>query len=218
VIDELAAWVSRLADVLRGEFCFCLAAWSCRSFWYVDFDCSCCFAKCWLDDPGTKRQPFSRRCRDWMTPRCRLITHFGQMGRGLGPLRCCVFALNGCRWRWSTAGECWVAFIFQFYPLAAVPSKLEALCRFFVQPSELRRVMDHQIRAGARAALGLVHSHWPGVNLDEVVRGPPGGGGQSMDSHYAAIDDQAGRVVACVFEESDRSLGAHIMAKKEPRD
>ena len=106
----------------------------------------------------------------------------------------------------------------QFYPLAAVPSKLEALCRFFVQLSELRRVMDHQIRAGARAALGLVRSHWPGVDLDEVVRGPPGGGGQSMDSHYAAVDDLAGRVVARVVEESDRSLGAHIMAKQEPRD
>ena len=40
----------------------------------------------------------------------------------------------------------------QFYPLAPVPSKLEALCLFFVQPSELRHVMDHQIRAG----LGLL--------------------------------------------------------------
>ena len=106
----------------------------------------------------------------------------------------------------------------QFYPLAAVPSKLEELCRFFVQPSELRRVMDHQIRAGARAALGLVHSHWPGVNLDEVVRGPPGGRGELRNSHYAAIDDFADRVVARVVEESDRSLGARIMVKREPKD
>ena len=106
----------------------------------------------------------------------------------------------------------------QFYPLAVVPSKLEALSRFFTRPSELRRVMDHQIRVGARTALGLVHSHWPGVDLDEVVRGPPSGGGQSMDGHYAAIDDLAGRVVTRIVEESDRSLGAHIMAKQEPQD
>ena len=106
----------------------------------------------------------------------------------------------------------------QFYPLAVVPSKLETLCRFFTQPSELRRVMDHQIRAGTRVALGLVHSHWPGVNLDEVVQGPPGGRDQSMDGHYAAVDGLAGRIVTRVVEESDRSLGAHIMAKQEPKD
>ena len=106
----------------------------------------------------------------------------------------------------------------QFYPLAVVPSKVETLCRFFTQPSELHRVMDHHIRAGARVALGLVHSHWPGVNLDEVVRGPPGGRDQSMDGHYAAVDGLVGRIVTCVVEESDRSLGAHIMAKQEPKD
>src|SRR3954463_6175449 len=57
----------------------------------------------------------------------------------------------------------------QFYPLAVVPAKLEALYRFFSQPSELRRVIDHNIHAGARVALGLVHSHWPGADLAEVV-------------------------------------------------
>src|SRR4051812_4666554 len=46
----------------------------------------------------------------------------------------------------------------QFYPLAVVPSRLEDLCRFFAQPSELRRVINHQIHAGARVTLGLVHS------------------------------------------------------------
>ena len=106
----------------------------------------------------------------------------------------------------------------QFYLLAVVPSKLETLCRFFTQPSELRRVMDHQIRAGARVALGLVHSHWPGVNLDEVVQGPPCGRDQSMDGHYAAVDGLAGRVVKRVVEENDHSLGAHIIAKQEPKD
>ena len=101
----------------------------------------------------------------------------------------------------------------QFYPLAVVPSKLEALCRFFSQPFELRRVIDHQIHAGARPALGLVHSHWPGVDLAEVVRGPPGGKDQSMDGHYTAADSLAGRVVKRVVEESDRYLGACIRAK-----
>jgi len=106
----------------------------------------------------------------------------------------------------------------QFYPLEVVPSKLEMLCRFFAQPSELRRVMDHQIRAGARAALGLVHSHWPGVDLDEVVRGPPGGRDQLTGDHYAAVDSLAGHVVRRVVEENDRHLGACIMAKQEPKD
>src|SRR3954469_12966644 len=63
----------------------------------------------------------------------------------------------------------------QFYPLAVVPSKHEALCRFFSQPSKLRRVIDHQIHAGSRESLGLVHSHWPGVDIAEVVRGSPCG-------------------------------------------
>ena len=106
----------------------------------------------------------------------------------------------------------------QFYPLEVVPSKLEALCRLFSQPSELRRVIDHQIHAGARVALGLVHSHWPGVDHVEVVRGPPGGKDHSMDGHYAAVDKLAGRVVKRVVEESDRYLGACIRAKQEPKD
>src|ERR1043165_521471 len=49
-----------------------------------------------------------------------------------------------------------------FFPLEVVPSSFEKLCRVFSQPEELRRVMDHRIRAGARVALGLVHSHWSG--------------------------------------------------------
>ena len=32
MIDELASWVSKLADVLRGECCFRLTAWPCGSF------------------------------------------------------------------------------------------------------------------------------------------------------------------------------------------
>src|SRR3954467_10483750 len=105
----------------------------------------------------------------------------------------------------------------QFYPLEVVPSNLEVLCRFFSQPAELRRVINHQIHAGARVALGLVHSHWPGVDLAEVVRGPPSGSDQSMDGHYAAVDSLAGRVVRRDVEESDRYLDACIRAKQEPK-
>src|SRR3954462_11390061 len=106
----------------------------------------------------------------------------------------------------------------QFYPLAVVPSRLEDLCRFFAQPSELRRVINHQIHAGARVALGLVHSHWPGVDLAEVVWGPPGGDDQSMGCPYAAVDGLANRVVRQAVEESDRYLCACIRAKQEPKD
>ena len=59
----------------------------------------------------------------------------------------------------------------EFYPLTAVPSSLEQLCRVFSQPVELRRVVDHQIRSGARYAFALVHSHWPGIELMTMARG-----------------------------------------------
>src|SRR4051812_17595603 len=106
----------------------------------------------------------------------------------------------------------------QLYPLAVVPFGLEDLRRFFVRPSKLRRVINHQIHAGSRVALGLVHSHWPGVDLAEVVRGPPGGDDQSMDGYYAAVDGLANRVVRWAIEESDRYLCACIRAKQEPKD
>ena len=79
-------------------------------------------------------------------------------------------------------------------------------------------MINHQIHAGARVALGLVHSHWPGVELAEVVRGSPGGEGHSMEDHYAAVDKLAGRVVKRVVEESDRYLGVCIRAKQEPEE
>ena len=53
----------------------------------------------------------------------------------------------------------------EFYPLQVVPSSFETFCRVFSQPAELCRAMNHQIHAGARAALGLVHSHWPGAEI-----------------------------------------------------
>ena len=133
------------------------------------------------------------------------------------------FALLRLRVEWVPAALKYCQWVLggihaQFYPLEVVPSKLEMLCRFFTRPSELRHVMDHQIRAGARVALGLVHSHWPGVDLAEVVRGPPGGEGHLMEDHYAAVDKLAGRVVKRVVEESDRYLGACIRAKQEPEE
>ena len=76
--------------------------------------------------------------------------------------------------------------------------------------------MDHQIHAGARAALGLVHSHWPGANIAQVVEGPPGGRDHPMDEHYAAVDEPACQVVKRVCEENERYLGSLIKAKIEP--
>ena len=60
----------------------------------------------------------------------------------------------------------------EFCPLEVIPASFEALCRVFSQPEALHRVMDHQIHAGARAALGLIHSHWPGADIAQVVEGP----------------------------------------------
>src|SRR4051812_50076286 len=59
----------------------------------------------------------------------------------------------------------------EFYPLQVVPSSFETLCRVFSQPAELCRVMNHQIHAGSRAALGLVRNHWPGVYIARMVEG-----------------------------------------------
>src|ERR1041385_4688767 len=104
----------------------------------------------------------------------------------------------------------------EFYPLQVVPSSFETLYRVFSHPAELRRVMDHQIHAGGRAALGLVHSHWPGANIAQVVEGPLGGRDHPMDEHYAAVDEPVRQVVRRVCEENDRYLGSLIKAKMEP--
>ena len=104
----------------------------------------------------------------------------------------------------------------EFYPLQVVPTSFEMLCRVFSQPAELRRVMDHQIHAGARTALGLIHSHWPGADIAQVVEGPPGGRDHPMSEHYAVVDESARRVVKRVCEENDRYLGSLIKAKMEP--
>ena len=106
----------------------------------------------------------------------------------------------------------------EFYPLRSVPSSFETLCRVFSQPTELRHVVDHQIHAGARYALALVHNHWPGVNITLAVGGPPGGRGQPMDEHYVAADEPACWVVKWVCEDNDRFLGALGKVKLEPAD
>ena len=104
----------------------------------------------------------------------------------------------------------------EFYPLQVVPSSFEMLCRVFSQPAELHRVMNHQIHARARDALGMVHSHWPRANISQVVEGPPGGRDHPMGEHYAAVEESARRVVKRVCEENDRYLGSLIKAKMEP--
>ena len=76
--------------------------------------------------------------------------------------------------------------------------------------------MNHQILSGAWAALGLVHSHWPGVNIARAVEGPPGGKDQPMDEHYVAVDEPAHQVVKRVCEENDRYLGSLCKVKMEP--
>lgn len=53
----------------------------------------------------------------------------------------------------------------EFYPLDPVPCSLEKLCRVFSMSASLRRVVNHQIRAGARCAFALMHSHWAGVDV-----------------------------------------------------
>src|ERR1041385_4861007 len=92
----------------------------------------------------------------------------------------------------------------EFYPLDPIPSSLEKLCRVFSQPAELRRVVNHQIYAGARCAFSFVHSHWPGVDIMLVAPGPPSGRAQPMDDHYAVADKPASQVVKWVVKENDR--------------
>ena len=104
----------------------------------------------------------------------------------------------------------------EFYPLDPVPSSLEKLCRVFSHPLELRRVVNHQIQAGARCALALVHSHWPGIDLMLAAHGPPGGRGEPMKEHYEAADEPSRLVVRKVCEETDRVLGALCKLKAEP--
>ena len=105
---------------------------------------------------------------------------------------------------------------YEFYPLQVVPSLFYTLCRVFSRPAELRRVMNHQIHAGARAALGLVHSHWPGVDIALAVGGPPGGRDHPMDEHYVVVDGPAHQVVRRVAKVNDRYLGSLCKVKMEP--
>ena len=106
----------------------------------------------------------------------------------------------------------------EFYPLDHVPSSLEKLCRVFSQPADLRRVVNHQIYAGARCAFAFVHSHWPGVDIMLAAQGPPGGRAQPMDDHYAVADKPTSQVVKWVVKENDRRLGALCKVKSEPVD
>ena len=107
-----------------------------------------------LDDPDVQaKNPF---WADGARARAFVVLHL-RVERVPAALRYCHRVLGGIH--------------SEFYPLQVVPSSFEALCRVFSQPAELRRVMNHQIHAGARAALGLVHSHWPGADIAQVVGG-----------------------------------------------
>ena len=143
MIDELASWVVRLADVLRGEFRFCLNAWFHESFWCFGLDCSCCFCEVLAGRSREEEaavQSEMSRLDDHAVWENNPFWADGARARSFALLRLRVervpVALEYCR---RVLGGIHA----QFYPLAAVPSKLEALCRFFTQPSELRRVMDH---------------------------------------------------------------------------
>src|ERR1041384_4435335 len=98
----------------------------------------------WLDDPRVQAgNPFwadGARARAFALLRLRVE-------RVPAALRYCQRVLGGIH--------------SEFYPLQVVPTSFETLCRAFPQPTELHRVMDHQIHARAQAALSLVHSDWP---------------------------------------------------------
>ena len=72
-----------------------------------------------------------------------------------------------------------------------------------------------QLRAGARAALALVHVQWPGVDLMEVANGPPRGRQEDMIPHYQAADGPSVAIVKKILEESDRQLGERLVVKQE---
>ena len=85
----------------------------------------------------------------------------------------------------------------------------------FSQPAELRRVIDHQIRSGARCAFSLVHSHWPGIELMTAAQGPPGGHDEPMERYHEAVAEPSRLIVKRVCEENDRILGVRMREKAE---
>ena len=127
-----------------------------------------------LDDP--KVQASNPFCADGARARAFALLRL-RVERVPAALRYCQRVLGGIH--------------VEFFPLEVVPASFETLCRVFSQHVELRHVMNHQIHAGARAALGLVHSHWPGADIARVVEGPLGGRDHLMDEHYVAVDEPA---------------------------
>ena len=73
-----------------------------------------------------------------------------------------------------------------------------------------------QSQAGAQCALAFVRSHWPGVDLMEVAKGPPLGRDEPLSEHYAAATAPSAFVVEKILEESDRIVGAPYKVKEEP--
>ena len=102
------------------------------------------------------------------------------------------------------------------FPLNAAPQGLADLFKFFQKPDKVRGMVRAQLRAGARAALALVHVQWPGVDLMEVAGGPPLGMQEDMTPHYQAADGPSIAIVKKIVEESDRLAGEAVLVKQEP--
>ena len=104
----------------------------------------------------------------------------------------------------------------EVFPLNEAPRKLEDPFTCFIHPEDVRQMVRHQMHAGARCALALVHSHWPGVELMTVARGPPLGRDEPMSEHYAAATAPAEVIVQKILEETDRIVGARFNVKEKP--
>ena len=103
----------------------------------------------------------------------------------------------------------------ELFSLDEAPRKLEDLFMWFVQPENVRRMVRQQMQVSARHALAFVHSHWPGVDLMAVARGPPLGRDEPMSEHYAAATAPSAVVVKKILEEYDRIVGALYKVKEE---
>ena len=69
---------------------------------------------------------------------------------------------------------------------------LAALLESFRHHEQVREMVRAQLAAGAQDAFALVHSHLPGVELHEVVKGPPCTGNRvNMRPHYRVADAPA---------------------------
>ena len=83
----------------------------------------------------------------------------------------------------------------ELFPLNEAPRKFEDLFTHFICPEDVPQMVRQRMHAGAHFALASVHSHWPGVELMTVERGPPFGREELMSEHYAAVTTPAKVIV-----------------------